>query len=121
MEEKNGSNPNLKINLGQLLPFPTILQHAAGWSHPQSRPHNNLSSNYVIELAKTAVKNWFDGCFLADGLSVNSSHSASKNKQRMGYSDKVVGFKPVTLFAAISAVTKYIGFIAAASTTYEES
>ncbi|WP_425918284.1 hypothetical protein [Acinetobacter sp. TSRC1-2] len=49
---------------------------------------------------------------------MNSSHDASKNKQRMGYSDKVVGFKPVILFVAISAVTKHIGFIATPSTPY---
>lgn len=39
----------------------------------------------------------------------------------MDYRDKVVGFEPVTLFAAISAVTKHIDFIATASTNYEES
>jgi alkanesulfonate monooxygenase SsuD/methylene tetrahydromethanopterin reductase-like flavin-dependent oxidoreductase (luciferase family) len=31
-----------------------------------------------------------------------------------------VGFEPVTLFAALSVVTKHLGFIATASTTYEE-
>ncbi len=33
---------------------------------------------------------------------------------------KLVHFEPVTLFAALSSVTKSIGFIATASTTYEE-
>jgi len=50
---------------------------------------------------------------------VNCSHDAAKNKQRMGYSDKVVGFEPVTLFAAISVVTKHIGFIATVSITWK--
>ena len=107
-----------QIKLGAFIP--TTSQHAAGWRHPQSRPQDHLSIDYVIELAKTAEKGLFDAYFLADGLSVNWSHGASKNKQSIGYSDKVVGFEPVTLFAAISAVTKHIGFIATASTTYEE-
>lgn len=107
-----------QIKLGAFIP--TTSQHAAGWRHPESRPHDHLSIDYAIELAKTAEKGLFDAYFLADGLSVNWSHAATKGKKTIGYSDKVVGFEPVTLFAAISAVTKNIGFIATASTTYEE-
>ncbi|MTD11714.1 NtaA/DmoA family FMN-dependent monooxygenase [Acinetobacter sp. YIM 103518] len=107
-----------QIKLGAFIP--TTSQHAAGWHHPESRPQDHLSIDYAIELAKTAEKGLFDAYFLADGLSVNWSHGASKNANTIGYTDKAVGFEPVTLFSAISAVTKNIGFIATASTTYED-
>ncbi|ENX03701.1 MULTISPECIES: LLM class flavin-dependent oxidoreductase [Acinetobacter] len=107
-----------QIKLGAFIP--TTSQHAAGWRHPASRPQDHLSLDYAIELAKTAERGLFDAYFLADGLAVNWSHGASKHNKNVGYSDKVVGFEPLTLFAAISAVTKNIGFIATASTTYEE-
>ena len=107
-----------QIKLGAFIP--TTSQHAAGWRHPESRPQDHLSIDYAIELAKTAERGLFDDYFLADGLSVNWSHGASKNKKGIGYSDKIVGFEPITLFAAISVVTKNIGFIATASTTYED-
>ena len=107
-----------QIKLGAFIP--TTSQHAAGWRHPESRPHDHLNIDYAIELAKTAEKGLFDAYFLADGLAVNWSHAATKDAQTIGYTDKVVGFEPVTLFAAISAVTKHIGFIATASTTYED-
>lgn len=107
-----------KIKLGAFIPATS--QHAAGWRHPESRPQDHLSLNYLIELAKTAERGLFDAYFLADGLSVNWSHGASKHKNSIGYTDKAVGFEPVTLFAALSAVTQHIGFIATASTTYEE-
>ena len=107
-----------QIKLGAFIP--TTSQHAAGWRHPESRPQDHLSIDYAIELAKTAEKGLFDAYFLADGLSVNWSHGASKNANTIGYTDKAVGFEPVTLFSAISAVTKNIGFIATASTTYED-
>jgi N-acetyl-S-(2-succino)cysteine monooxygenase len=107
-----------QIKLGAFIP--TTSQHAAGWRHPESRPQDHLSIDYVIELAKTAEKGLFDAYFLADGLSVNWSHGSAKDANSIGYTDKVVGFEPVTLFAAISAVTKHIGFIATASTTYED-
>ena len=107
-----------QIKLGAFIP--TTSQHVAGWRHPESRPQDHLSIDYAIELAKTAEKGLFDAYFLADGLSVNWSHGSSKNTTGIGYSDKVAGFEPVTLFAAISAVTQHIGFIATASTTYED-
>ena len=107
-----------QIKLGAFIP--TTSQHVAGWRHPESRPQDHLSIDYAIELAKTAEKGLFDAYFLADGLSVNWSHGSTKNTTGIGYSDKVVGFEPITLFAAISAVTQHIGFIATASTTYED-
>lgn len=107
-----------QIKLGAFIP--TTSQHAAGWRHPKSRPQDHLSIDYAIELAKTAEKGLFDAYFLADGLSVNWSHASTKDPHTIGYTDKIVGFEPVTLFAAISAVTTNIGFIATASTTYED-
>ncbi len=108
-----------QIKLGAFIP--TTSQHAAGWRHPQAQPERHLDIHYAIELAKTAEKGLFDAYFLADGLAVNWSHgSSAKHHSSIGYSDKAVGFEPVTLFAALSVVTKHIGFIATASTTYEE-
>ena len=104
-----------QIKLGAFIP--TTSQHAAGWRHPESRPQDHLNIDYAIELALTAEKGLFDAYFLADGLSV--SWGNAKEGQR-GLGDKAVGFEPVTLFAALSAVTQNIGFIATASTTYED-
>ena len=104
-----------QIKLGAFIP--TTSQHVAGWRHPESRPQDHLNIDYAIELAKTAERGLFDAYFLADGLSVRWSSAVEGEK---GLGDKGVGFEPVTLFAALSAVTQNIGFIATASTTYED-
>ena len=104
-----------QIKLGAFIP--ATAQHAAGWRHPESRPQDHLNLDYIIELAKTAEKGLFDAYFLADGLSVRWG---SAIEGELGLGDKGVGFEPVTLFAALSAVTKNLGFIATASTTYED-
>ena len=104
-----------QIKLGAFIP--TTSQHVAGWRHPQSRPQDHLNIAYAIELAKTAERGLFDAFFLADGLSVRWGSAAEAT---LGAGDKGVGFEPVTLFAALSAVTQHLGFIATASTTYEE-
>ena len=104
-----------QIKLGAFIP--TTSQHVAGWRHPESRPQDHLNIDYAIELAKTAERGLFDAYYLADGLSVRWSSAVEGEK---GLGDKGVGFEPVTLFAALSAVTQNIGFIATASTTYED-
>lgn len=104
-----------QIKLGAFIP--ATAQHAAGWRHPESRPQDHLNIDYIIELAKTAERGLFDAYFLADGLSVSWGNAREGER---GLGDKPVGFEPVTLFAALSAVTKNIGFIATASTTYED-
>ena len=104
-----------QIKLGAFIPATS--QHAAGWRHPESRPHDHLNIDYLIELAKTAEQGLFDAYFLADGLSVRWGSAA---EGELGLGDKGVGFEPVTLFAALAAVTKNLGFIATASTTYED-
>lgn len=105
-----------KIRLGAFIP--TTSQHAAGWRHPESRPQDHLNIDYAIELVKTAERGLFDAYFLADTLAVRGDWGSVTSK---GWSlgDKDTGFEPVTLFAALSAVTKHIGFVATASTTYE--
>lgn len=102
-----------KIRLGAFIP--TTGQHVAAWRLPDSQPERALDFDYVKEIVQTAERGLFDAYFLADGLSVNFGAS-----EQVGVSDKVAGFEPVTLFAALSAVTKHIGFIATASSTYEE-
>lgn len=104
-----------QIKLGAFIP--STAQHAAGWRHPESRPQDHLNIDYIIELAKTAEKGLFDAYFLADGLSVRWGSAV---EGQLGLGDKGVGFEPVTLFSALSVVTKNIGFIATASTTYED-
>ncbi|OTG84188.1 nitrilotriacetate monooxygenase [Acinetobacter sp. ANC 4558] len=102
-----------KIRLGAFIP--TTGQHIAAWRLPNSQPERHLDFEWVKEQVQTAERGLFDAYFLADGLSVNLGLSES-----LGVSDKVAGFEPVTLFSALSTVTKHIGFIATASTTYEE-
>ncbi|AGT11155.1 LLM class flavin-dependent oxidoreductase [Paracoccus aminophilus] len=101
-----------KIRLGAFLPGGG--QHVAAWRHPGSPSDGATNLAFHIELAKTAEKGLFDAYFLADGLSAGFAGG------REGGSAKAAGFEPVTLFAALSAHTKRLGFIATASTTYEE-
>ena len=100
-----------KIKLGAFLPGGG--QHVAAWRQPNSVVDGALNIDNYIALAKTAERGLFDAYFLADGLAVNFG-------AREGGGASAATLEPVTLFSALSTVTTHIGFIATASTSYEE-
>lgn len=100
-----------QIKLGAFLPGGG--QHIAAWRHPDQPADGATSFQFHLDLARTAERGLFDAYFLADGLSVKFGGTEGGNA-------KVVGFEPLTLFSALSPLTKHIGFIATGSTTYEE-
>lgn len=102
-----------QLRLGAFLPGAG--QHIAAWRHPGSNRFGPLSIEHYKQLAHTAERGLFDAFFLADGLAANF-----RGVLGQGGSARAVDFEPVTLFSALSQVTTHLGFIATASTTYEE-
>lgn len=88
-------------------------QHLGGWRHPEAPSDGNTNFELFRKLARTAERGLFDALFLADNLTVIPGSA-------QGGSARIVGYEPVTLFSALASVTERIGFIATASTTYEE-
>ena len=101
-----------KIRLGAFLPGGG--QHIAAWRHPDQPADGATSLAFHADLAREAERGLFDAYFLADGLAVAFGGGTE------GGNAKVAGFEPVTLFSALAPLTERLGFIATASTTYEE-
>lgn len=101
-----------KIRLGAFLPGGG--QHIAAWRHPDQPADGATSLAFHRDLALEAERGLFDAYFLADGLAIAFGGGIE------GGNAKVAGFEPVTLFAALAPLTTHLGFIATASTTYEE-
>jgi N-acetyl-S-(2-succino)cysteine monooxygenase len=89
--------------------------HVSAWRHPDAQIDAGLNFEHYRQITQTAEQGLFDAVFLADSPGIWGS--APDAQSRNG---KIVHFEPVTLFSALSAVTQKIGFIATASTTYEE-
>lgn len=102
-----------KLRLGAFIPGAG--QHVAAWRHPDAQADGGLNLEHYKRIVQTAERGKFDAMFLADGLAANFGGNLAA-----GHSDKGASFEPVTLFSALSVVTQNIGFIATASTTYEE-
>src|SRR3954468_18086880 len=84
--------------------------HEASWRHPLSSPLPLTDIHYYQDLAQRAEAGLFDSIFLADQLALGDDASQAAR----------TWLEPVTVLAAVAAVTSRIGLIATASTTYTE-
>ncbi|MGA5757998.1 LLM class flavin-dependent oxidoreductase [Nonomuraea bangladeshensis] len=84
--------------------------HEAAWRHPSTEPARLTDVRHYQELARIAERGTLDSVFLADGLALQGhvGHNA------------LGGLEPLTLLAALAAVTDHVGLIATVSTTYNE-
>lgn len=88
--------------------------HTAWWRYPGSQPDANFNLGHLVSFAQTLERGCFDAFFMADHLAVlNMPIEALKR------SATVTSFDPLTLLPALAMVTKHLGLIATASTTFE--
>jgi FMN-dependent oxidoreductase (nitrilotriacetate monooxygenase family) len=91
--------------------------HIAAWRHPVSDADAGHSIDHYRGLAETAERGKFDLVFVADSPAGWDGDKDPETRSRVSHS---AHFEPVTLWSALSQVTQKIGFVATASTTYED-
>jgi N-acetyl-S-(2-succino)cysteine monooxygenase len=91
--------------------------HIAAWRHPDSDADAGHSIDHYRSLAETAERGKFDLVFVADSP---AGWDADRDPEILSRVSHSAHFEPVTLWSALSQVTKNIGFVATASTTYED-
>ncbi|MEP7456446.1 LLM class flavin-dependent oxidoreductase [Phyllobacterium sp. SB3] len=104
-----------QLKLGAFL-YPTG-HHIAAWRHPQAQADAGSNFAHYAELARIAESAKFDLIFVADGVGTRGTDTEALSRTAQRY---VAQFEPLTLLSALAAVTKQIGFVATASTTYNE-
>ncbi len=101
-----------KLRLGAFMRPVSI--HTAAWRYPGGTPDANFNLQALVQYAQTLERGCFDAFFMADHLAVlNMPMEALKR------SATVTSFDPLTLLPALAMVTKHLGLIATASTTFE--
>ena len=90
--------------------------HIAAWRHPGSVADSGTNIDHYIQVAQSAERGLFDQVFVADspGIYQRGDDASLSRYGRHSY------FEPVTLWSALAAVTRHIGFVATATTTYED-
>jgi FMN-dependent oxidoreductase (nitrilotriacetate monooxygenase family) len=109
------SVPQRQIRLGAFIM--ATGHHVAAWRHPDAQADAGHNIDHYRELAQTAERGKFDMVFVADSPAGWDAGADPEVRSRVSHS---AHFEPVTLWSALSQVTSYVGFVATASTTYED-
>ena len=109
------SKPHRTLKLGAFIM--ATGHHIAAWRHPDSDADAGHSIEHYRGLAQTAERGLFDLVFVADSPAGWDGDRDPEIRSRVSHS---AHFEPVTLWSALSQVTNNIGFVATASTTYED-
>lgn len=91
--------------------------HAGGWRHPDVPADGAMRIEHFARIARKAEHGLFDMVFLADGLALRQRDNPQGSLCR---TDRNVELEPLTLLSALAMVTRDIGLVATASTSYNE-
>jgi FMN-dependent oxidoreductase (nitrilotriacetate monooxygenase family) len=91
--------------------------HLGAWRHPDVPAAGPLDWRYFLNTARLAEQARFDMVFLADGIGIRVRDEPEGSLSRSAHT---VELEPLTLFAAIATHTEHVGFVATASTSYNE-
>jgi N-acetyl-S-(2-succino)cysteine monooxygenase len=96
-----------------------MLQTSApfSWRYGKARAEADLDFEFCKQMAQTAERGKFDIFFLADAYGMREDRIGLAGIKGFG---TVLDFDAITLLGALAAVTKHIGLVATASTTYNE-
>jgi alkanesulfonate monooxygenase len=106
--------PGEKMRLGVF--FNPTGHHVASWRHPRADADAGINIDHYVDLARTAEGGKFDMLFLADSLGVREASMEALSRS----AQYIANFEPLTLLSALALMTKNIGLVATASTSYNE-
>src|ERR1700712_4685537 len=108
------TRPKAELKLGAF--FNPTGHHVASWRHPESQADAGINFQHYAEIAQTAERGKFDMIFLADNVGVREGRMEALSRS----AQYIANFEPITLLAALSAVTQRIGLVCTATTSYNE-
>lgn len=92
--------------------------HPAAWRHPDVPADGTLRFEHYARSAQIAERGKCDLIFFADGIGIRERDIPRGSLARSGY--EIVEMEPMTLLPALAVVTRHIGLVTSASTTYNE-
>jgi N-acetyl-S-(2-succino)cysteine monooxygenase len=99
----------------------TAFCHPPGhWQMPGARP-TDMDFDECVHLAQTAERGKFDMLFFQDSAAVAPAfYLSGGNAEALAEAARCVRLEPLTLLAALAPMTKHLGLIATATTTYND-
>ena len=91
--------------------------HDAAWRHPDVPAGGASEFEHFLHCAGIAERGLFDMVFFADGIGVRANDEPPGSLAR---SNRNVELEPLTLLSALAPMTRHVGLVCTASTTYNE-
>jgi FMN-dependent oxidoreductase (nitrilotriacetate monooxygenase family) len=92
--------------------------HPAAWRHPDVPADGPLHVEHFVRNTQTAERGKFDMIFFADGAGIRQGDNPPGTLSRTGRD--MLELEPMTLLPALAMVTRHVGLVTTASTTYNE-
>jgi FMN-dependent oxidoreductase (nitrilotriacetate monooxygenase family) len=92
--------------------------HPAAWRHPEVPADGTLHVEHYVRSAQIAERGKLDMIFFADGAGIRQDDVPPGSLARTGRD--MVELEPMTLLPALAMVTRQVGLVTTASTTYNE-
>src|SRR6201986_1486288 len=92
--------------------------HHAAWRHPAVAADCTLHVEHYVRSAQIAERGKLDMIFYADGAGIRQGDNPPGTLSRTGRD--MLEMEPMTLLPALAMVTRHIGLVTTASTTYNE-
>jgi FMN-dependent oxidoreductase (nitrilotriacetate monooxygenase family) len=92
--------------------------HPGAWRHPDVPADGPLHVEHYVRNTQAAERGKMDMIFFADGAGIRHGDNPRGAMERIG--SDVVEMEPMTLLPALAMVTRHIGLVTTASTTYNE-
>jgi N-acetyl-S-(2-succino)cysteine monooxygenase len=111
-----GKTSRGKMNIG--MSIRGLGYHPAAWRHRNVPADGTFRFDHYARSAIAAERGKCDLIFFADGIGIRERDIPKRALARSGY--EIVEMEPMTLLPALAVVTKHIGLVTTASTTYNE-
>jgi len=92
--------------------------HPAAWRHPDVPADGTLCVEHYVRSAQIAERGKLDMVFFADGAGIRQGDNPRGSLSRTGRD--MLELEPTMLLPALAMVTRHVGLVATASTTYNE-
>jgi len=106
------------MNIGLFLYVPG--NHHGGWRHPAAEPEGDSDFAHYLRQVQTAERGKFDTVFFQDTSAVIGSEAIARGDKGWDHHGRAVHLDPVSLLPALAVLTRNIGLISTATTTYNE-
>ncbi|CAH1687081.1 N-acetyl-S-(2-succino)cysteine monooxygenase [Hyphomicrobiales bacterium] len=113
MPEAEHRKTGKRLALGAFLH--TDGHHIGAWRTPDAPPGAAFDFAHYVRLAQSAERAKFDLVFLADSSSIRFPESPA-----LHHTSRAAHLEPFTLLSALAPLTRRVGLVATASTTYND-